>query len=122
MHLSATVLRNRPDPGWRFYFFLCIAYYQDMYIRYALYEQVLQGILALAMVNDAITGLEAKKIMEGTRRRGRHHRMTEQGTVLLTMDFDQALTDPRNAKACALASKFEELALHDERQRASIPF
>lgn len=121
MHLCTTVPRNKTDPDWRFYFFLCVAYYQDMHVRYALYAQALQGILALAMVNDAISGAEAKKIMEGTKQRGRHHRMTEEGSALFMMDFDQALTDKNNAKACALASKFEELAIFDERRRASIP-
>jgi hypothetical protein len=93
-----------------------------MHIRYALYEQALQGILTLAMVNEAISGFEAKKIMEGTRRRGRHHRVSEDGTALFTVHIEQAPTELPSTKACALAGKFEELTIFDEKRRASIPF
>ena len=122
MHLCTTVLRNKTDPDWRFYFFLIVAYYQEMYIRYLLFDQALQGILSVALLRDAITGEEAKRLVEGLRRRGKHHCMKRDGTVLFTMDFDTALTDLRSAKACALASKFEELTLFDQRRRGSIPF
>lgn len=125
VHICTTVARNRTsDPDWRFYFFLCVAYYQDMHTRYALFEHSLQGVLAHAMAHGAISGLEAKKIMEGQRRRGCHHRRrttADQGIALFTLDFDQALVDREAAKTCSLARKFEELTIFDEeRRRASL--
>jgi hypothetical protein len=114
VHLCSAMLVNRSDPDWKFYFMLCVAQYQDLYIRYPLFEHATQGILALAMVNDAISSSQARKIMEAFKSRGKHHTVTEEATALFTIDFDQALTNPASAKAHALVRKFEELTVCDE--------
>ncbi|KIW04772.1 uncharacterized protein PV09_03962 [Verruconis gallopava] len=120
-HICSVVLANRSEPDWKFYFLLCVAYYREMYTRHHVFELLIQGVLALAMVNEAITVSEARKIMEGIKIKGRHHQTKEQPSAFFKIDFDQASQNSDDRKVDTLARKFEELATNVNGQFASQP-
>ncbi|KAI4158631.1 MAG: hypothetical protein LQ342_007283 [Letrouitia transgressa] len=102
------------DPDWRFYFALSIRIYQDLYVCFPIYKHIVQGFLAMAMENDAITVSEARNIIEQFEEKGKHHKTSERVVGSFTIDFDLALTKPDDAKAHTLALKFHELSIFDQ--------
>lgn len=114
LHLVGAVLTNRDDPDWRFYFALSIRIYQDLYVCFPIYKHIVQGFLAMAMENDAITVSEARNIIEQFEEKGKHHKTSERVVGSFTIDFDLALTKPDDAKAHTLALKFHELSIFDQ--------
>ncbi|KAI9152237.1 Notoamide biosynthesis transcriptional activator notL' [Paramyrothecium foliicola] len=102
------------DSDWRFYFSLCLNYYQDLYVRYPVYKDVLQGFLAKAMDEEMLSSREASAFMNSMRKIGAHHEALHQATALFTIDFNMAMTEPDKAQANALARKFDELAIFYE--------
>ena len=114
--VCANILQDKSLSDWRFYFFFCVAYYQDLHIRHALYEYVLQGTLAVAVVVEALAPREAEKIMEAARRRGQHHCASHQYTVLFPIDLgtSNTITDANRVSVSAWANRFEDLMIRAE--------
>ena len=93
---------------------LSMQMYQDLYVCFPVYENVMQGFLAMAMRSGAISGLEARGLIESLRERGTHHKASEQAVGSFTIDFNLAMTDPDKAKVHILALQFDELAIFDQ--------
>jgi len=114
LQISSAMLNNKTDPEWQFYFNLCLHYFKHLYSRYRVYEDVVQGFLAMAIEQNVMSGSEAREFVDEFKSAGKHHEASECTSGLFTIDFSLALTDRDNAKAHALAQKFEELSLFEE--------
>ena len=112
--ISTDMVGGVADPDWRFYFLLCMRYCQELYIRYPVYRDIMQGFLALAIQNSKISSLEAMKFSTRFMRKGKHHNVLRGVGGDFTIDFGTAITKPDHASASVLAQQFKELTLLDE--------
>ncbi|SCN82036.1 uncharacterized protein FFE2_04914 [Fusarium fujikuroi] len=115
MHIANTICKETNDPTSKFYFLLCICYWQHLYIGYPIFGEIAQAFLTMAMNNGLITNREAKGLMAEVKEQGRHHELSHVGiSTTLIVDFDLAMTNRGKADVQAVAQKFEEVALFDE--------
>ncbi|SCV35422.1 uncharacterized protein FFFS_04730 [Fusarium fujikuroi] len=115
MHIANTICKETNDPTSKFYFLLCIRYWQHLYIGYPIFGEIAQAFLTMAMNNGLITNREAKGLMAEVKEQGRHHELSHVGiSTTLIVDFDLAMTNRGKADVQAVAQKFEEVALFDE--------
>lgn len=115
IHIANTICKETNDPTSKFYFFLCIRYWQHLYVGYPIFGEVAQAFLTMAINNGLITNREAKRLMAEVKGQGRHHGLADAGiSTSLIVDFDLAMTNRGEADVQAVAQKFEEVALFDE--------
>ncbi|RYC81304.1 hypothetical protein BFJ63_vAg15801 [Fusarium oxysporum f. sp. narcissi] len=115
IHIANTICKETNDPTSKFYFFLCIRYWQHLYVGYPIFGEVAQAFLTMAINNGLITNREAKRLMAEVKGQGRHHGLADAGiSTSLIVDFDLAMTNRSEADVQAVAQKFEEVALFDE--------
>lgn len=112
IHIANTICRETNDPTAKFYFLLCIRYWQHLYVGYPIFGGIAQAFLTMAINNGLITNREAKKLMAEVKGQGGHH--GEGISTSLIVDFDLAMTNRDEADVQAVAQKFEEVALFDE--------
>ncbi|KAF5628904.1 conidial development fluffy [Fusarium sp. NRRL 52700] len=115
VHIASTICKEINDPTAKFYFLLCVRYWQHLYVGYPLFGDVAQAFLTMAINNGLITNREAKRLMAELKGQGEHHGLEDAGiSTSLIVDFDLALTNKEEANVQAVAQKFEEVALFDE--------
>ncbi|KAF5590376.1 conidial development fluffy [Fusarium pseudoanthophilum] len=112
IHIANTICRETNDPTAKFYFLLCIRYWQHLYVGYPIFGGIAQAFLTMAINNGLITNREAKRLMAEVKAQGGHH--DEGISTSLIVDFDLAMTNRDEADVQAVAQKFEEVALFDE--------
>ncbi|EWG35978.1 hypothetical protein FVEG_00157 [Fusarium verticillioides 7600] len=112
IHIANTICRETDDPTAKFYFLLCIRYWQHLYVGYPIFGGIAQAFLTMAINNGLITNREAKRLMAEVKAQGGHH--DEGISTSLIVDFDLAMTNRDEADVQAVAQKFEEVALFDE--------
>lgn len=116
IHIANTICKEgRSDPTTKFYFLLCIRYWQHLYVGYPIFSHVIQAFLTMAINNGLMSNREAKKLMAEVLAGGKHHELVHEGIQTnFIVDFDLAMTNPDEAGVQAVAQKFEEVALFDE--------
>ncbi|KAF5542980.1 conidial development fluffy [Fusarium mexicanum] len=115
VHIASTICKETNDPTAKFYFLLCVRYWQHLYVGYPLFGDVAQAFLTMAINNGLITNREAKRFMAELKGQGEHHGLADAGiSTSLIVDFDLAMTNKEEANVQAVAQKFEEVALFDE--------
>jgi hypothetical protein len=114
LQVSNTMVRDRTDPQWKDYLMLCLQSYQDLYVCFPVFEDVMQGILAMAIQNEALSSAEAREVMGKLKERGSHHETSEGVVGSFTIDFDLFMTKPDKADVHNVAQRFEEFAIFDE--------
>lgn len=115
LQISHSVLKSTTDdPHWKFYFRLCLQFWKESYTCYSVLFLLVQGTLSLALELGAISSTEAKAMMDELRLSGRHHNAAQGVISSALLDFGGALSDPDQARADALAQRFEELVLFEE--------
>jgi hypothetical protein len=115
LQISQAVLKNtHRHPSWKFYFGLCLQYWKEAYMCYRVFLPIFQGTLAVALQSGAISGTEAKAMMEDFLMRGKHHEAPEESVTSAVIDFELALSNPQEATLDVIAKKFDELiTFHD---------
>ena len=97
---------------WQAYFFLCVLCWENLYVSYPIFEDILKASLSMAMRHNAISGAEAPRLMQDFKQRGNHHEdPVSRASVDFIADFDLAMSAPEQALVNNLAEQFEELAL-----------
>jgi hypothetical protein len=110
-----------PNPSWRFYFMLCVRYWQDLYTGYPIYRDIAQAFLSMAVRDRAISGAEANTLMRELRARSHGHGADGETTAdgkpastRIIADFDLAAKNREEAQVAAMANKFEDVTLFNE--------
>ncbi|CAG7561152.1 unnamed protein product [Fusarium equiseti] len=116
IHIANTICKEGPhDITSKFYFLLCIRYWQHLYVGYPIFSHVIQAFLTMAINNGLMSNREAKTLMADVLAGGKHHELAHEGIQTnFIVDFDLAMTNPDEAGVQAVAQKFEEVALFDE--------
>ncbi|KAF4965674.1 hypothetical protein FSARC_6569 [Fusarium sarcochroum] len=115
LHIANTICKETKDPTSKFYFMLCIRYWQHLYIGYPIFGDIAQAFLTMAINNGLLSNREAKQLMVEVSGQGRHHELSHLGiSTSLIVDYDLAMTNRDEAGVQAVAQKFEEVALFDE--------
>ena len=116
VHIANTICKETPhDLTSKFYFLLCIRYWQHLYVGYPFFSHVVQAFLTMAINNGLMSNREAKTLMAEVLTGGKHHELAHEGIQTnFIVDFDLAMTNPDEAGVQAVAQKFEEVALFDE--------
>jgi hypothetical protein len=112
--ISGAAINEENDSTSHFYFLLCARYCEELYIRYPVYKDILEGFLALAIDSAAISATEAMTISTELRVKASHHDMRGEAAGSFTIDFKSALEDRQTANAQFLAQKFVELTLFEQ--------
>ncbi|KAH7173245.1 uncharacterized protein B0J16DRAFT_310981 [Fusarium flagelliforme] len=114
VQLADASLKDQDDVNWRLYFFLCVRCWQELYVSYPIFSDILHAYLSMALRNGMLTTREAETISSELKRRGSHHTDARKSTTNFLADFDLALSQPEEAAAHALAQRFGELGLFVE--------
>ncbi|KAI9170621.1 pantothenate transporter liz1 [Paramyrothecium foliicola] len=112
--VSSAVINEQADPASRFYFLLCARHCEELYIRYPVYKDILEGFLALAIGSSVISTTEAMTILNALRAYASHHEPKGETAGSFTIDFKSALEDRQTASAQALAQKFNDLTIFEQ--------
>jgi hypothetical protein len=107
------VINDINEPDWRFYFLLCFCMMQDLYVCFLIFEAQMQGMLAMAMKKNLITGADARVLRDKFLERGKHHKYSHDGGSF-AIDLDLAMSSMEDAKAYAMAAEFNDMTLFDE--------
>ena len=112
IHLANTVLKDRSNPEWRFFFLLCIRGYQKLVPFLAVAEKIAKGFLGMAVEEGAMSGAESYSIGRMMRSETLQYvRGLQDGFVI---DLDLALVDQGAARVDTLRQKFEETSIYEE--------
>ncbi|KAK8057337.1 nitrate assimilation regulatory protein nirA [Apiospora saccharicola] len=107
----------------RFYFDICMCFFQDAYLQHALALPIAQSLLSIALENRLIRASKARQILQGLEERGSHHPHHHDSSPSLLrtntraqiiVHFELSTVDVDASRAHALASKLEDLVLFDE--------
>ncbi|KAM0418945.1 hypothetical protein ACHAPT_012103 [Fusarium lateritium] len=110
--LSLALLEDLQDPLWRYYFYLCVRCWQDLYFCYPVFRDVAKAFLSMAMQKDAIAAREAQDLLREIEQSGQHH--TTAAEAFTSFIFDPASDRAREAQVHAMADTFEEMVIFDE--------
>ncbi|RMZ87801.1 hypothetical protein DV736_g4960, partial [Chaetothyriales sp. CBS 134916] len=113
MYVAPAVVKNRKDPEWRPYFFLCLYHYKILGRCFDIVQWIIPGLLAIAVQHGAISSSEANSIKEQFREDQKMHRPEGSGAGFV-LDMDLAVRDWSAAQADTLAAEFEDLSLFNE--------
>lgn len=92
-------------------FLFCVRCWQGLYICYPVFADILQAYLSIALRNGVLTTKEVEKLSMELRAKGGHHDKSMTATTSILVDFDLALTEPKEAQTHTLAERFTELSL-----------
>ncbi|RMZ87166.1 hypothetical protein DV736_g5613, partial [Chaetothyriales sp. CBS 134916] len=113
MYVANAVVKDRKDPEWRPYFFLCLHQYKILARCFSLIQWIVPGLLTIAVQYGAISSSEANSIKERFRKDQRIRRPEGSGAGFV-LDMDLAVRDWSAAQADTLAAEFEDLSLFNE--------
>jgi hypothetical protein len=120
LQVSQSLLKHRHHhSSWKFYFGLCFQYWKEAYVCYRVFLPVFQGTMAMALESGAISSEEAKRLMEEFLMFGSHYEAPEEPNSAAFLDFELALSNPREATLDAMSKKFDEILafqdlMHDD--------
>ncbi|KFA48276.1 hypothetical protein S40293_10140 [Stachybotrys chartarum IBT 40293] len=98
----------------RFYFKLCMCYWQETMIGHPVTMGVVEGLLAMAMKRQGMNGSVARRLLEVVKSLGQHHGKLEASAGLMKIDYDLAQVNPSGATADSLGTELKKLVLMDE--------
>ncbi|KAK7937640.1 uncharacterized protein PG986_014508 [Apiospora aurea] len=104
----------------RFYFDLCMCFFQDAYLQHTVARPVAQGLLCMALENRLLRASKVRQVLEQFRKREEHQNHAGYQSRISTtppqaiVNFELAVVDVDAARAHRLASKLEDLLLFDE--------
>ncbi|CAG7558172.1 unnamed protein product [Fusarium equiseti] len=111
--LSRALLEDLQDPLWRYYFYLCVRCWQDLYFCYPVFRDVAKAFLSMAMEKDAIAAREAQDLLRGIDQSVKHH--TTSVEAFTSHIFDHVSSrDGGVVQMHTIAARFEEMVVFDE--------
>ncbi|KAG7423470.1 Conidial development protein fluffy [Fusarium oxysporum f. sp. raphani] len=110
--LSRALLEDLQDPLWRYYFYLCVRCWQDLYFCYPVFCDVAKVFLSMAMQKDAIAAREAQDLLRGIDQSVEHH--TTSVEAFTSHIFDPVSDKDGGVQMHAMADRFEEMVVFDE--------
>ncbi|KAK2922753.1 hypothetical protein FoTM2_017606 [Fusarium oxysporum f. sp. vasinfectum] len=110
--LSRALLEDLQDPLWRYYFYLCVRCWQDLYFCYPVFRDVAKAFLSMAMEKDAIAAREAQDLLRGIDQSVEHH--TTSVEAFTSHIFDPVSDRDGGVQMHAMADRFEEMVVFDE--------
>ncbi|KAK5994307.1 hypothetical protein PT974_04780 [Cladobotryum mycophilum] len=112
VHIADTVLKDKTDPNWKYYFMLCIRCWQQLYIGHPIFGDIARASLSMATKNDRITKDEANILLAELQELGYHHRFAQSViTTSIIVDYDLAMTNRDEARVRTLAISFTDTKL-----------
>jgi hypothetical protein len=119
LYIATAVLKDKKDPGRRFYFMICVKSYQALFVSFQFVECIVEGLLVMALDVGVISVKEANHIMQEFHAQRRTHQRSENMCAeervrnAFILDRDLALRDRQAAIVDNLVEKFEEITLFD---------
>ncbi|KAK8022433.1 hypothetical protein PG993_013200 [Apiospora rasikravindrae] len=110
----------------RFYFDLCMCFFQDAYLQHALAKPIAQGLLCMALESGLLRASKVRKFLDQFQKREDHHDHSGSQHRTSTIPsssatqaqaivhFELAVVDADAARAHRLASRLEDLMMFDE--------
>lgn len=122
LYVFNAIVKDRSDPQWRFYFWLCVHCYSKLFICYATIEDFVQSLLAIAVRYGAISRKDVTRVMQegfykdgkAKRARSRWEGLQETQRSTYKLDLDLAVRDRDAADVSALMAKFEDMDMFEE--------
>lgn len=122
IYMFNAIVKDRRDPHWRFYFWLCLHCYSKLYECFTAIEGVVQSLLVIAVNYGAISRKNAARAMQerfykdgaGKRARSRRGESKEKQRSTYAIDLDLAVRDRDAADVNALIANFEDMDMFDE--------
>lgn len=110
------LLKNVDDAEWKYYFELCLILGSQLFDWYSVLGPILQGTLAMGLRDGALTGTEAKDLLQKYVSADRRDETMEtiMNGAAFTLDLDLVMTDPTDAMTQSLARRFDDLVLFSE--------
>jgi hypothetical protein len=110
-HIAYASLKYPRDPESRVFFLLCVRYWQDLYVNYTIFSDILRAYLYMAVQSGMLTLSEGQSLLEEMRARRPQPDITEDSVSSFLVDLDLAMTSPDKAEAQALAERFDDMFL-----------
>lgn len=115
VYIANAVLKDRSNSEWRFYFLLCMRAYQSIIPLSPVLEDMVKGLLAVAIEEGAMNSAEmyaiSKIVFSGA---DRSLVLARRRQEFMVVDLDRALFDRSAAGSDTLAQRFERIHLHEE--------
>ena len=108
------MIKYRRDPEWRFYFLFCLCLCVELYVSFAVFHDVMQAFLSMAMREGVISPRDSHRFLKTLKRKGQHHEKLNEIEGTFVMDYELAVVAPDDARTHSLAQRFEELVLFSE--------
>lgn len=103
-------LSSTTQADWYDYFVLCISAYVQFCPTYRIARGIIRGLLSMAILQGAITRMEAGVLMGGIEDEADEDADTGQVSGKLVLDLSLATTAPAAARMDELAAKFASLS------------
>lgn len=117
MRVAGAVL-DHPSADWKFYFMLCVRFWQELYAGFPVFGETLKAYLSLAIRKGAMSSEEAIELVKELRQNGNGGNRGETKKHMVTtsaiVDFELAFTDPEGAQVSSIADKFDDCVLFDQ--------
>ncbi|EXL70934.1 hypothetical protein FOPG_13303 [Fusarium oxysporum f. sp. conglutinans race 2 54008] len=110
--LSLALLEDLQDPLWRYYFYICVRCWQNLYFCYPVFRDVAKAFLSMAMQKDAIAAREAQELLQEIEQSAQHHAAANE--AFTSFIFDPVFSITSEAQVHAMADRFEEMVLFNE--------
>ncbi|KAJ0131397.1 hypothetical protein HZ326_25514 [Fusarium oxysporum f. sp. albedinis] len=110
--LSLALLEDLQDPLWRYYFYICVRCWQDLYFCYPVFRDVAKAFLSMAMQKDAIAARETQELLQEIEQSAQHHAAANE--AFTSFIFDPVFSITSEAQVHAMADRFEEMVLFNE--------
>ena len=115
VYIANAVLKDRSNPEWRFYYLLCMRGYQSIIPLEPILEDMVKGLLAVAVEEGAMSSAETYAISKIVfSRADRALALAQRQQEFIVVDLDRALFDRSAAGSDTLAQRFERISLHEE--------
>lgn len=111
LQVADASIANFTSEYWCRFFLFCVRCWQDLYISYPVFAEILQAYLSMALRDGVLTTRDAQNLLTEMREKGGHHDNSSKPITTIFADFGLALTQPSEAQAHTLAERFDELGL-----------
>ncbi|PCD28602.1 hypothetical protein AU210_011161 [Fusarium oxysporum f. sp. radicis-cucumerinum] len=110
--LSLALLEDLQDPLWRYYFYICVRCWQNLYFCYPVFRDVAKAFLSMAMQKEAIAARETQELLQEIEQSAQHHAAANE--AFTSFIFDPVFSITSEAQVHAMADRFEEMVLFNE--------
>lgn len=114
LYTTNAILKHVVEPDWRFYFFLCLFCYSELYNIYIFPKVAIESLFALALDCHAISTKEVRSVLDLVLDRTKSDAFSANEVSAYIADLDLAIQNPAAATTAVLAERLNEITLFDE--------